>query len=568
MKDTVIFLKKNNYSSLDQSPPLIEGLSPMVQKLIREYQNNWLNSQVKGEVATIHIDEIASKVALFYEAIRRIVDWKEEHLVRRAAIERILKRRMISEISGLKLTPNLRAEEIAEPLVLELIRSGHLPNDQIPQKKIAEVQQVIEKYVYFLHHSPQFNNNVSSQIKKKINFYHWILEIAACEIEELLSPPLKENALIDCMTDLMMEGIRVEPSGALSDEEKKVQIYIAVHRALFHLDAPIISYHLLKYHYPQWANLPDSLLEKIGKNIFSIWKKLEEDLLHPLSGEFYKICEKYDTLYLILGDILENFSDNPSVIPEKISQPKALENLIKEAYNKRLSTLKSRLFRAAVYSTLSIFIASGFSLFLVEVPLARLFYGRFNLVAMIVDIIVPSLLMFLLVAMIKPPAETNRERVIEEIKKIVFPGEKKDIYQIKIRSKKWSIIRLFIGILYFLASFLSLGIIIAIFYLARIPTTSIIIDTMNVAVIVFAGLIIKQRSRELTVEEKTSFGEFSLDILSVPVARLGQWLSSKWKEYNLVSVFFIALVDMPFLAFIEFVENWSLFLKEKKAEIH
>jgi len=40
------------------------------------------------------------------------------------------------------------------------------------------------------------------------------------------------------------------------------------------------------------------------------------------------------------------------------------------------------------------------------------------------------------------------------------------------------------------------------------------------------------------------------------------------EKYNVVSVFVTALIDMPFLAFINFIESWSSFLKEKKAEIH
>jgi hypothetical protein len=86
--------------------------------------------------------------------------------------------------------------------------------------------------------------------------------------------------------------------------------------------------------------------------------------------------------------------------------------------------------------------------------------------------------------------------------------------------------------------------------------------------VVFAGTIIRQRAKELTIEEKRGFWQFLLDILSVPVAKLGQWLSNKWREYNIVSVFLTVLVDMPFSTLVEFIESWSTFLKEKKAELH
>jgi len=543
-----------------------ENLTPAVQRLIKDYQDS-LKPQIKGEMALIHVDEIASKLASFYEKIRRVIDWKEEHLIRRTATERMLKRRMISEISGLQVVSNLKAEEMAEPLVLELIRSGYFPNDKIPRERITEVKIILQKYIYILENSPLSGSESSLKIKERINFYNWILSIAACEIEEILDPPLKENALMKFMANLIKKRIRIRPETSLGEEERKTQINIAVHRTLFRLDAPLISYYLLKHRYLEWRNISPDLLKEITKNILSIRKSIDRDLSHPLSGEFLNLCEKYDTVYLILGDILGSLSEEPLSIPEKLSQPKILEGAVRKAYGKRLSTLKSRLFRSAIYSTLSIFLASGFSLFVIEVPLAKWLYGQFSLLAVAVDILLPTLLMFFLVAMIKPPKASNLEKVIEEVNKIVLPQPREDIYEIQVGKKRSKIAGFIIGFLYILATFVSLGAVFWVFYIAKVPPTSVYIDTLNIAVIVSAALVIRQKSKEIVVEEGASILEFFLDILSVPLGKIGQWLANKWREYNIVSVFFITLVDMPFSALVEFTENWSSFLKKKKAEI-
>ncbi|MBU2592471.1 MAG: hypothetical protein ABH867_00190 [Patescibacteria group bacterium] len=548
--------------------PITESLlSAGGQKLVENYQRVLDHLKPRGEIATVHVDEIASKVALLYEKVRKIIDWKEEHLIRRGAIERVLKRRLISEMSRQKLIPipNVDPHKAAEPMVLELIRGGHFTNDKIPQAKIGEVEKVLRKYIYILENNPLYG---SANIKDKINLYNWLLEVAASEIEDTLEPPLKENLLINFMTETILEGIRVAPGTDLSEEEKRLQTYIAVHRALFHLDAPLISYHLIKYRYfPNWTNMEEAQLEKITKNITDLRKRIEDDLAHPFSSHFQKICEKYDTVYLILGDILEKLSDHPETISETFSDPALLEPQVKKSYDERLSTLKSRLTRAAIYSTLSIFVAGAFSLFVIEVPLAKLFYGKFSPLAVLVDILIPTAVMFLLVIIIKPPGEENFTRVVKETNKIVYKSEEKDIYEIKARKKKGWIISLTIGLLYALTSLISMALVFWIFQIARVPVTSLYIDTLNVAMIVFAALIIRQRAKEMIIEEKTSFSQFFLDVLSIPVAKLGQWLSVKWKEYNIVSVFFTAIVDIPFLTITEFIESWSNFLKEKKAEI-
>jgi hypothetical protein len=563
-------VEKSKGAEAPSNPDLPEGpFSPAVSQLISVYQDYYLALQSEVEEATLSVDEIASKVALFYEKIRKIVDWKEEHLVRRSAIERILKRKMISEISGISVVTGFDPQKIAEPLILELIRGGHFPNNKIPRKKIKEVQRALEKYTFILENNPLSKNQEAvPKIKKKINFYNWILEIAACEIEEVIEPPVRERALIDCMVDLMDERIRVVPQNALDDKEKKKQILIAVHRTLFHLDEPIISYHLLKLRWPQWHDLPHSVLSEIAQNILLIIEDLEKDLNHPFSGKFFNLCEKYDTLYLLLSDVLKTFAQKPEEMSEGITKPKDLITLVKKAYNKRLATLKSRLVRSAIYSTLSIFVAGAVSLYVFEVPLAKLVYGHWRPLAIVVDILLPTILMAILVGIIRPPRGDNLERVLKEIVKIVYESKEKDLYEIRVLKKKSLVMNFLIGFLYLLGTVASLGLIFWVFSLAKVPVTSLYIDTLNVAMIVFAALVIKQRAKELTVEERVSFWEFSLDILSVPMAKIGQWLSKKWKEYNIVSVFFIALIDMPFSNFIGFIENWRSFLKEKKAEIH
>lgn len=533
-------------------------ISQSTQKLIQRYQS-WHQSLRKKEgVSLIHVDEVASKVAAFYEKIRGIVDWKEEHLMKRGAIERNLKRRLLTSKEG---------KTIAESLVLELIRGGHFPNDRIEEFKIEKVEKILNKYIYILNKSPNSNSE-----KIKFQLYNWILGIAACEIEETLSSSIRENALIDYMMESMKERIKVNEGiivmGGMSEEEKNTQIYIAVCRALFKLDAPIISYHLLERSYPRWQDLPESQLDEISTKIYLIWEKLEQDLKCPLGDKFYNICERYDTPYLLLGDILTE--ENPDEFYQKLSKPEILEELIRKSYKKRLSTLKSRINRAAIFSTLSIFLTNSVVLFLVEVPLAKMITGTFSPLAIAVDILGPTFLMFLLVTTISLPSKNNLDVVLMETMKIVF-GKKGEngVYEIKPSRKKGFVTKFIISLIYLFGACVSVGIIAYVFQRVNLPPTSIIINVSFVALIAFAGMAIRSRAEELTVEEKKSglFG-FLFDIFFLPIVGLGKWLSNKWKKYNAIAIFFNALIDLPFQIFIEFLEQWRFFLKEKKEEIH
>jgi hypothetical protein len=537
-------------------------INPEVKELIEKVF--WAKKQKqKAKPAVIHVDEIASKLAVFYEKIRKIIDWKEEHLLRRSAIERVLKRKLISEISGLSLLPDTNPEKIAEPLINELIRGGHFPNDTIPRSKVDEVEKCLDKYIYIMENHPVAT---SSQVKKRINLYNWLIEIAACEIEEILQPAWKENFLLNFMTRSMNKRIQLSPDLDLTERETQQQIYIATQRTLFNLDDGLISYHLIKVNYSDWVENNPETYQEFTNQILEIWGDVEEKLNHPLGNKFRNVCEKYDTVYLILGDILEEQKNLDETLT-KFNQPSILKNLINKAYKERLSTLKGRLTRAAIYSTLSILVASIVSLFIAEVPLAKLVYGEFRPLAIIVDLLLPAIVMFFLVIIIRLPPEENKEKVIEEVEKVVYPQEDTDVYEIR-RHKRSFFARVIITFLYIITTILSIGIVFFLFYIAKVPATSLFVDTLNVSMVVFAGLLIRQRAKELTIEEKTSFWQFILDILSIPVAKLGQWLSKKWQEYNIVSVFLTVLVDMPFSSLIKFIEDWNSFIKEKKAELH
>ena len=104
----------------------MQQLSEETKKLIEQYELAKEQAEPKQGVSTIHVDEVAKKIAEFYERVRTIVDWKEEHLMKRAAIIRKLKRKFID----MELKDFSETENVAESLVLELIRGGHFPNDK------------------------------------------------------------------------------------------------------------------------------------------------------------------------------------------------------------------------------------------------------------------------------------------------------------------------------------------------------------------------------------------------------------------------------------------------------
>ena len=529
------------------------------KKLIEKYQSWQQSLNPKEGTSTLHVDEVASKVASFYEQIRTIIDWKEEHLMRRAAVIRKLKSRFMDADLN-----NFSVDSIAEPFVLELIRGGYFPNDRIEESKITEVKRILEKYAFFLKNSVEGKKD-----RHGIRFKATMLEIAACEIEETLAPSTKEMALIEFMFAKMRERIKVSDiafqKNLLKPEEKDIQIYIAIQQALFKLDTPIITYNLLKYKFLYWNNPMPEQLAAIAQNIYQILYGIEKDLGHPLARKFYAICEKYDTPYLLLGDIL---ASNLEKATADIQEPAFLESAIKDAYKKRLTNLTAKISRAAMYSTISIFVTKILSLLLLEIILSKIFVSHLSIAHLAADVLIPTMLMAAMVVSIKPPSEKNMNLAMIEAMKVVYQKDKIDTYEIRASRKRGLAVTFFLSIIYLAGAALSFGFLYWVLSFFRFPVTSVVINIIFIALILFAGTAVRNRAKELTIEEeKGGFWGFIGDIFFLPITSLGRWMSNKWKKYNAIVVFFNTLIDMPFSAFVEFLERWRYFIKEKKEEI-
>lgn len=540
-------------------------LNKHVEQMTRSFE--FEIAETKKKLTPMHVDEIASRVAKFYEMVRKVIDWKEDNVLRRAAIERILKRLLFPKISGMTLRPDIDTYRIAYSVTADLIRGGHLPNDEIPQENVLLVETSLKKYLHILHHA-LFTTADPLLIKRKINFATFIIELTACEIEEILTNPVKERTIIQTMTELMTDRITVLPAGAMSDDEKKTHVFVAICRTLYDLDDNFIIYQLLKFTYPQWQNPSSEQLKTLSAEVPKIWQKSDSVLDHPLARQFYTICERVDTIFMLLGDILDTFVDEPKKLKEAIQEKEELTKRVTEAYDKRYKTLKTRLVRLAIFSTLSVFLSNWVTFYIIEVPAANIFYEGFNLFTAFIDFLIPTALMFAMVAIIRPPAEENRKRVLSTLYRFVYEDEKKPLYEVRIKKRRNALFTFIVGTLYFAMMFLVLGSIGYIFYFFHLPITSVVFDTFTIALTIFAAVLIRNKARELSVDDRTTFWEFILDMFSVPVAKIGEFLAAKWKEYNIIAILFTFLIETPFVVVLDFIENWSQYLKERRSELH
>lgn len=540
-------------------------LSPQIQHLLDVYLANIQDSRKPS--TPIHVDEIASRIAKFYEMVRKVIDWKEDSVLRRSAIERALKRTLFTKLTGFTRREGLDTYRVAYTITADLIRGGHLPNDEIAQEKVIQVEVIIKKYLYILDHAV-FPSKELIPIKRQVNFTSFVIELAAVDIEEILSNPVKERILIESMTDMLTERIRVLPKDSVSDSDKKTHVFIAACRTLFDLDDGYILVQLLRYTHADWYAPAPALLDTLSTSIPNLWVTKNTLLEHPLSRQLYAICERIDTVFMLIGDVVDTYKETPEKIAGVMGDKIQLTDIVTEAYNKRFLSLKSRLVRLAIFSTLSVFLSNWVTFFIIEVPMASWFYEGFNLFTAIIDFVVPTAVMFALVSIIKPPPDSNRDRVLTLVYQSVYSDEKVKLYDVFMKERRNRIFAFIMVIMYLVMMFGVLGLVGYVFYIAKLPITSVVFDTFTIALTFFAAVGIRNKSKELSVDDRTGVWEFLLDMISVPIAKVGEFLARKWKEYNIVAILFTFLIETPMIVVLDFIGNWSQYLKERRAELH
>ena len=535
-------------------------INDVISQLIEHYTREIYEE--KKAYTPIHVDEIASKLAGLYEKVRKVIDWKDDNALRRGAIERILKRLLFPKLSGLG-TLDMQPDELAETVAVELIRGGHLPNDQLPRERVEKSVKIMKKYLEFLHRAA----STSLDVKARINYITFIIEIAACELEEALTHPMKEYGVMKAMTDLLDQRLKLVPAGLIDEEDKKRRVFIAVCRTLYDLDDNFIIYRLLRVKYPHWKNPTDEEIIELSDSLFHDWKELKKEINLPTVQKFTSVAEKIDTVFVLIDDIFENFRSEPKKLREVFEYKSKFREAAETAYEKRHRTLKTRLFRLGAFSTLSVFLSNWVTFFLVEVPLAKIFYEGFSFAAAVVDFAIPTAVMFLLVSIIKPPNKKNVEKVMAVAKTFIYTDEGMEGYRIK-TSDRPSVFRWILGVMYTLTIGLVFYGVAWIFYVAKLPMTSVLFDTFTIALTVYAAHTIKNKSRELNVDEQIGVMDFLLDVITLPIAKVGSFFAAKWKEYNIVAILFNFVIEMPFAIILNFIQEWSEFLKERRAELH
>ncbi len=548
-------LSKKSEAALTPSEP--------VKRLFRAVYTHKKGSKDDSGVARINVSALISKMAFYYEKIRNSVDYKEDHLLRKNAILRILKRQIV--IEGAVSLKGLDARDIADHLITELIRAGYLPNDSLPETKIDEIGQVIDRYLKLRYYSQRSLREQHAEERSET--VAWIIAIAASEIEERLVENPVDKVVIDYMYDTLTRNV-VLPADSEYAEDKDIQIYLSVHRRFLKYDEDMLGFILFKFYNADWMTPDDAAIEALAADISQLRQVIKKQLLHPLASQLDRLSSRYTVFFSVLIDVI---AEDPEGVYESFrSDPKSFSRRIKQACAKRYGAARSKLWRAAIRSIIYIFLTKSIFVILLEVPAIKFFGESINYGALATNIIFPALLLFLAVFFTRFPGDANTALITQGIEEITFAEKgRNEPYKLGKRVKRGFVINAIFGILYAITFFLSFGFVVWALEKIHFNWVSTTIFLFFLAFVSFFSIRIRRNAKELLIQPpKENIFSLFADFFYVPIVAAGKWLSEKFSNINVFVFILDFIIEAPFKIFVEIAEEWTKYVKERKDEIN
>ncbi len=526
-------------------------LSDPIRYLLASITEDIMFEKPSETTARIHVDEIASKIARGYEKIRNVVDYREEHLLRSHSIFRALQRSIV--LYGEK-------DNIAERLIKEMIRSGHFPNNRIPEEKIAHVEKLIANLIFLLEYIKKSGET------KNTNLSNWLLGITASAIEENIDPPHKDRASAETMLRALKENLAIAGT-AIDEHDKLIQLFIATQRALLRVDDDQLAYRLLKFLYPRWEDMTQDELELFAKHLPDTKAKLDAHTKHRLAPEFFKLCNQYNTVFLLLSDVVFGNTHSRDALELIFQDEKNLFSAVRDAYRKRFDEQGKRLKRLAFFSVISLFITKVIVALAIEIPTDTYITHNFSLLNTVINILFPPFLMIFIIGFIHLPSSRNLELVWAEVRSAVYATHRKK-YLLAVPAEKVFLIKQIVRVFFFFFFFAVLWALWSILQRAHFSVASSIVFVLFTSIVATTGVRVHNRAKDISLEtHKPTMLTFAGDLLFMPFVTIGKLAIDGLSRFKFL-VFFINLIDAPFHVFVLFIENFNSFLRSRKDELY
>jgi hypothetical protein len=495
----------------------------------------------------ITVNPMVAEVATWYEKLRNAIDYREDEVLLRSAVERILKRRLLLTNKG---------PDIASPLIRELAWARYFPDSSVPETIINKVEQSIDLFL-------KLQDLIIKKHKvSKVTLNDWILDLMSADIEGLLDPSRDKELMSNFIYQLYHDKIELV---GLDEETRDVQVFIAIRRAFAKEDLAFLRYHLFIQFF---GEVKEENLEKIADNFLNGYKKIQESLNHPLKDLVYSYIKKQAPPFFILEDVLRaHRGDNENLVRDNDRLGAEVMRVCQEKYTGIFDKVK----RAIIRSVIFILVTKAIIALSIEGTYESFRYGQVQWGSIAFNTLIPPILMVLIGLTIKTPGKENSERIWKAIQKILFDTDNFITSKVtfeKGRKKYNPVFEVLFAILWLVAFCIGFGGIVFILSSLRFNVVSQAIFLFFMAVMSFLAYRIHQTANKYSYgPEKDNFITLFSDFFFMPFIQIGKSITLGVSQVNIVLLLFDFIIETPFKGMFSFFEQWFLYLRSQREKL-
>lgn len=531
--------------------PAVIGAAPLDESIIKRRDLTDLSSLILDEFERQHaanherkitVNPFVSKVASAYEKLRNAMEYREEEVILRSTIERILRRRLL--LGG-------TAKTTAEPLIRELIWARYLPDNQVPVSSIAKLEETIDLYLSLRMKVLEIHKVKLGEINE------WTYQLMSSAIEHIVNPNTERQMIGNFMYQVIRDDISIVGD---KEQTRDAQVYLAVRRAFARDDLAFLRYHLFQLYF---GDLTTHSLDHIASSFKEGVEEIEDQLTHPRKDRIYTYVKSRAATFFILEDIL---SANKGSLKDVLTDEQQVVRGVEKACLIRYKSISHKVTTAIIRSFVFILTTKLIFAFAIEGTYERLVYGSIQWVSLGINTTIPPILMVVVSLFIRTPGEENTKRITGYVKQLLYDKSPRLGNQLVVKKQNDKPNMLF-DILWLSAFLISFGAIIYVLLLLHFSIVSIGIFLFFVTIVSFLAYRISMLAHLYAVGEKQNFLTPFIDFLFVPVIRVGRRLTQSISQINIFLFLFDFLIETPFKVFFAFIEQWFKFLHEKTEDL-
>lgn len=475
-----------------------------------------------------------------YEQLRNAAENTEEHLLLQNAIRRFYKQVFITRDERLVHTSGAE-------LAVELTLAGYVPNDSLAKFQIEKISQFATDH-YRIYEKLLKKRSISADSSNR-----WVLDTLSAHVEMTINHHLQDAAFVSVAYEYLQT---IAPQDSVTDrvegnDQYGAALFVAIHKALLKSNTAIIRTSLMDRYGITTADLD---------RYVAFNQQIDSLLSAPLTDKLYRVVDRQGAPLRILRRMIEDHEECVSWLPKRETFLEKFEQQV----NREYAQIGQRINRAIVRSVMFLIITKFIIGIAIEVPYDFWAHGEIIWVPLLVNLVFPPLYMVALRLTHSLPGFTNTTALVDRTDAMLY-GTKTTLVKKHTTSGRFGPIFSTLYVVFSLAVFggvlwllLMLG-----FSLVHIGIFFIFISAAS-----FLGFRLSRLIRELELVRTSSNGlTFLRDVVYLPFVVVGQWMSEKYSQVNIVATVLDMLIELPLKTVLRLVRQWGAFIDDRKDKL-